>query len=304
MGTPRAANSLLESFADDAFANALASFEAVLNQSQQVLDRISKGQRKQDRAPLVAGEGVGALIVFKDLLISGRDHQRVDLHQMPLKHNATCRHRIPQMKYKVANWPTYEAGLRRRGSLTLWVTEDALAGWQAPRRRTRGGQPRYSDLAIETVLTLGCVFELRLRQSEGLMISLLDLLGLDLPIVDHTMLSSRAQTSVPRGSRQRYPEDGPLHVLIDSTGLKVFGAGQWLEDKYGARSRRTWRKLHLARGESVVPPMDIGLKLAPASGWFLIDGSTFGLIRPGHRPDRPSIDHEPSAARPRSSVVL
>jgi hypothetical protein len=165
---------------------------------------------------------------------------------MPFKHNATRRHRIPKMKFKVTNWPEYEAGLRRRGSLTLWVTPEALAEWQAPRRKTRGGQPRYSDLAIETVLTLGCVFGLRLRQSEGLMLSLLDLMGLDLPVPDHTTLSRRAQTREPRLSRQRHPEDGPLHVLIDSTGLKVFGAGQWLEDKHGASSRRAWRKLHLA----------------------------------------------------------
>jgi Transposase DDE domain len=71
---------------------------------------------------------------------------------------------------------------------------------------------------------LGCVFGLRLRQSEGLMVSLLDLLGLDLPVPDHTTLSRRAQTWVPRLSRQRHPEDRPLHVLVDSTGLKVFGA--------------------------------------------------------------------------------
>ena len=165
---------------------------------------------------------------------------------MPFKHNAGRRHKIPKMKYKVTNWPQYEAGLRRRGSLTLWVTPEALAEWQAPRRKTRGGQPRYSDLAIETVLTLGCVFGLRLRQSEGLMLSLLDLLGLDLPVPDHTTLSRRAQRWVPRSSRRSHPEDGPLHVLVDSTGLKVFGAGEWLEDKHGARSRRAWRKLHLA----------------------------------------------------------
>jgi hypothetical protein len=106
---------------------------------------------------------------------------------MPFKHNASRRHRIPKMKYKVTNWPGYEAGLSRRGSLTLWLTPEALAAWRAPRRKTRGGQSRYSDLAIETVLTLGCVFGLRLRQSEGLMISLLELIGLDLPVPDHTI---------------------------------------------------------------------------------------------------------------------
>ena len=166
---------------------------------------------------------------------------------MPHKHNASRRHRIPKMKFKVTNWLEYEAGLRRRGSLTLWLTEDALTGWQAPRRTTRGGQLRYSDLAIETVLTLGCVFGLRLRQSEGLMTSLLDLMGVDLPVPDHTTPSRRARAREPSAERHRHPDgDGPLHVLIDSTGLKVYGAGQWLEDRHGARSRRTWRKLHLA----------------------------------------------------------
>jgi hypothetical protein len=73
------------------------------------------------------------------------------------------------MKFEVTNWPEYEAGLRRRGSLTLWMTAEALSQWQAPKRPTRGGQPRYSDLAIETALTLGLVFGLRLRQAEGLL---------------------------------------------------------------------------------------------------------------------------------------
>jgi hypothetical protein len=74
---------------------------------------------------------------------------------MPFKHNSACRHPIEKMNFKVTNWPEYEAGLRRRGSLTLWLTPNALSGWQAPRRKTRGGQHRYSDLAIETTLTLG-----------------------------------------------------------------------------------------------------------------------------------------------------
>ncbi len=77
---------------------------------------------------------------------------------MPFKHNAARRHRIPQAHYRVTNWQTYEAGLRRRGDLTFWVEEAALAGWQAPRRSTSGGQPRYSELAIELVLTLRLVF--------------------------------------------------------------------------------------------------------------------------------------------------
>jgi transposase len=165
---------------------------------------------------------------------------------MPHKHNAARRHRIGKMQFKVMNWRDYKAGLRRRGSLTLWLTPKALVGWAAPRRKTRGGQQRYSDLAIETALMLGMVFGLRLRQSEGLLSSVLELMGLDLPVPDHTTLSRRAQTWKPHANRKPASADGPLHVLVDSTGLKIYGAGQWLEEKHGAKSRRGWRKLHLA----------------------------------------------------------
>jgi Transposase DDE domain len=113
---------------------------------------------------------------------------------MPFKHNAARRHHIGKMKFKVTNWAEYEAGLRRRGSLTLWMTAEALSSWQAPKRTTRGGQPRYSDLAIETALTMGLVFGLRLRQTEGLLTSVLQLMGLDLAVPDHTTLSRRART--------------------------------------------------------------------------------------------------------------
>ena len=167
---------------------------------------------------------------------------------MPFKHNASRRHHIGKTKFKVTNWAEYEAGLRRRGSLTLWVTAEALTCWQAPKRTTRGGQPRYSDLAIETALTLGLVFGLRLRQTEGFVSSVLKLIGLDLAVPDHTTLSRRA--SKPRATKKRQmsrlPDKGPVHVLIDSTGLQIYGVGQWLEEKHGVKSRRNWRKLHLA----------------------------------------------------------
>ncbi|WP_324617459.1 IS5 family transposase [Microvirga alba] len=163
---------------------------------------------------------------------------------MPFKHTTSRRHRIGKMKFKVTNWREYEAGLRQRGSLTLWITPEALSSWQAPRRTTRGGQPRYSDLAIETALTLGLVSDLRLRQTEGLLASVLPLMGLDLAVPDHTTLSRRARIA-PSSERRpipRVPSSGPVHVLIDSTGLEVYGAGQWLEEKHGVRSRRKLEK--------------------------------------------------------------
>jgi hypothetical protein len=146
-------------------------------------------------------------------------------------------------RYHIRNWPQYEAGLKRRGDLTLWLDEAAIAGWHASRRTTPGGQARYSDLAIELVLTLRLVFHLALRQAEGFTHSMLRLLGLDLPVPDHSTLSRRSRTFANR--RPHVVPHGPLHLLIDSTGLKLFGKGEWNSDKHG-RARRSWRKLHLA----------------------------------------------------------
>lgn len=163
---------------------------------------------------------------------------------MPNKFNADRRHHIPKMKSTVTNWAEYEAGLCRRGSLTLWITDEAMVDWQAARRSTPGGQASYSDSAIATCLMLRTAFKLPLRQAEGLMKSVVELLGCALAVPDHTTVSRRAM-KLPSISEVHLP-DGPLHVLIDSTGLKVYGAGEWLLEKHGQRARRTWRKLHLA----------------------------------------------------------
>ena len=155
---------------------------------------------------------------------------------MPNKHNDDRRHHIPKMSFKVQNWPDYETGLRRRGSLTLWIEDAVLDRWQSVGPL---GQARYRDIAIEASLMLRTAFKMAFRQTEGLMDSLLTLMNLTITAPDHTTVSRRAvgltvtkSTSAPKG---------PLHVLIDSTGLQVFGAGQWLEEKHGAKSRRTWR---------------------------------------------------------------
>ncbi len=162
---------------------------------------------------------------------------------MPFKHNAFRRHRIPQVRYRVTNWSAYEAGLRRRGDLTFWMDEAALAGWQAPRRSTPGGQPRYSELAIELALTLRLVFHLALRQAEGFARSVLQLLGMALPVPDHTTLSRRGRAF--SGCQARVPPGtGPVHLVLDSTGLELFGQGEWCAAKHG-RLRRRWLKLHL-----------------------------------------------------------
>jgi len=162
---------------------------------------------------------------------------------VPFKHNAARRHRIPRARHRVTNWPAYESGLRRRGDLTFWVDEAALAGWQAPRRSTPGGQPRYSELAIELVLTLRLVFHLALRQAEGFARSVLQLLGMALPVPDHITLSRRGRAFAGHQPRVQ-AGSGPVHLILDSTGLELFGQGEWCAAKHG-RLRRRWLKLHL-----------------------------------------------------------
>ena len=134
---------------------------------------------------------------------------------MPFKFNAARRHRILRARYRVRNWPAYEAGLKRRGDLTLWIDEAALDGWQAPRRNTPGGQAIYSDLAIEMVLMLRMVFHLALRQAEAFAGSVLRLLGLDLCVPDHTTLSRRSGHFARR--RPNVTWHGPRHLIVDST---------------------------------------------------------------------------------------
>jgi Transposase DDE domain len=149
----------------------------------------------------------------------------------------------------ITNWAEYDAALRQRGSLTVWFTEAAVAAWEAEPRTTPGGQPHYSDLAITTALTLKAVFRLALRQTEGLIGSVIRLLGLALSVPDHTTLSRRAETlEVPRprsGSPDTGREAEPVHLLVDSTGLKLCGAGEWLIEKHGTKTRRSWRKMHI-----------------------------------------------------------
>src|SRR5829696_697199 len=168
---------------------------------------------------------------------------------LPFKLNLAGRHHIPKQTHRVTNWPAYDASLRQRGSLTVWVTDESIQAWAAE-VGSRGGQPWYSPLAILTALTLRAVFRLALRQTEGLIGSVIHLLGLDLASPDHTTLSRRAVTlEVPRPRSSSSAGAGdcaePVHLLVDSTGLMLCGSSEWLIEKHGTRTRRSWRKLHL-----------------------------------------------------------
>jgi Transposase DDE domain len=154
------------------------------------------------------------------------------------------RHQIPKARYQVKNWREYNQALQERGSLTVWVTSEAIAAWQAPPTGQRGRPPLYSNVAIETGHILRLAFGRPWRQTEGLLRSIVTLLGVSLAIPDHTTFSRRSVS--PSLATPLPPTPGPVHVVIDSTGLKVYGAGEWQREKHGERGCRTWRKLHLA----------------------------------------------------------
>ena len=176
---------------------------------------------------------------------------------MPFKFHASRRHHIPRAKYRVMNWPDYDRGLVRRGDIRFWIDESALEQWDAAKRRTPGGQRRFSELAISTTLMLGVVFRLPLRQTEGFVRSLVDLMGCDLPVPDHTTLSRRRRTVdvVVETSTNKRSTDIVLDSMslwkpartsgLRATGLKFFGAGEWARAKHG-ETRRSWRKLHIS----------------------------------------------------------
>ncbi len=145
--------------------------------------------------------------------------------------------------YRVKNWSAYNQALIDRGRITLWLSEEALAAWRYEGPVQRGAQFYYSDLAIETSLTLGKLFHIALRQTQGLVQSLLELIQTDLEAPDYSTLSRR------QGALQiRLPVKAKgegLHIVVDSTGLKIYGEGEWRTRQYGWSYRRTWRKLHL-----------------------------------------------------------
>ncbi len=165
---------------------------------------------------------------------------------MPYRADDPRRHKLPQARYKVTNWPEYDRALQQRGSLTVWVTPEALAAWHPPHTGGRGRPCDYSDVAIETGHLLHLAFGRPWRQTEGLLRSITMQLGLNVGVPDHTTFSRRSPGLVLAKTLAQAQASGPVHVVIDATGLKVCGAGEWLVETQGEHGKRGWRKLHLA----------------------------------------------------------
>jgi hypothetical protein len=156
----------------------------------------------------------------------------------------------PKARYRVSNWAAYNDSLVQRGSITVWISQEVLDKWRpTPQgRRPRGGQVEYSDRAIECLLTLKAVFQLPYRQTEGLGRSIMALLGVQVKVPDYTTLCKRsADLPVSLSPSQ---VQGAKHIVVDSTGLKVYGEGEWKVRQHGYSKRRTWRKLHLSVNEA------------------------------------------------------
>jgi IS5 family transposase len=152
-------------------------------------------------------------------------------------------------KYRLHNWKNYNESLVNRGSLTFWFSEDVISAWNNHARSGKRGRPKdYDDTAIVTMATLQEIYHLPLRQTEGFLRSIFELLKLDLSVPDYsTLCRRRAALEIELPTRRR---DEPLHVVVDSTGIKVFGEGEWKVRQHGYSYRRTWRKLHLGVDEA------------------------------------------------------
>jgi hypothetical protein len=158
--------------------------------------------------------------------------------------------RTKKATYRVRNWAAYNRSLIQRGSLTVWISQEVLETWHPEPEGPRpvGGQVRYSDRAIECMLTLRAVFHLPYRQTEGFGQSVMDLLEVNVTVPDYTTLCKRS-ADLPVTLPTSCLDEGK-HIVVDSTGLKIYGEGEWKVRQHGYSQRRTWRKLHLSVDEA------------------------------------------------------
>lgn len=154
-----------------------------------------------------------------------------------------------QPRYHLRNWQVYNAALKQRGSLTFWICEEIIEQWYSEEKTgRRGASNDYSELAIATMATLQAVFGLPGRQAQGFLESVFTLMGVSLRVPDHSTLSRRLgklEVELPV-----VPKAKAVHVVVDSTGVKVYGEGEWKTRQHGVSKRRTWRKLHLGVDEA------------------------------------------------------
>ena len=167
---------------------------------------------------------------------------------MPFKLKNPVRHKFPKYRYKLTNWAAYNAALKTRGKINFWFPPNMTKLWyhKKQNKKNPGRQKTYSNLAILTMWTIGTIFKQRLRQTEGLLESIFNLAKINLQIPDYSTLSRRTEDlNVPNLSDSLDKNEG-ADVIMDATGLKILGVGEWLKQKHKIKKPKGWRKLHIA----------------------------------------------------------
>jgi IS5 family transposase len=166
---------------------------------------------------------------------------------MPHKLKDPYRHKFNKAQFKLSNWSSYNESLKQRGNLTIWFTRDAMDQWyyKTPKKKSPGRQKTYSDFAIRTSRVLGTVFDQRLRQTEGLLESIVKLMRVSLDIPDYTTVCRRTTCLQIPDLSSMLNSSEIVNLIIDSTGLKIYGPGEWHQCKHRLKEKRSWRKLHL-----------------------------------------------------------
>jgi len=195
-----------------------------------------------------------------------------------------CRSKNPKKshlksaKYKVANWSSYNKALINRGRITVWIEPGCNIDWYYDGPREPGGKVKYSDMAIEMNLQVRQVYHQPLRQTQGLVEDVVNLMGLALDIPSYSVVSKRAKKlklSVKRFSKKEMETqaDEYVYMIIDSTGLKIYGEGEWALAKHKTKQRKSWRKLHISVG------IDAQIKAVTLTNHLTDDASQVGPLR-------------------------
>lgn len=165
---------------------------------------------------------------------------------MPYKLRNSSHHKFKKARHKITNWPDYNKALVKRGSVTVYLPADVIKAWQ-PRKcknKLQGGQFKYSDIAIETTIAVKIAMHMPYRATQGFITSVFELMGVNISVPNYTTMCRRIN-KIEMPELANINDEKHIHVVVDSTGLKIFGQGQWSEEKHGLKKRRKWRKFHL-----------------------------------------------------------
>ena len=166
---------------------------------------------------------------------------------MPYKLRNNRRHKFAKTSYKITNWPEYNKALQERGSVTLWLSDDVIKAWYETKNkksRQQGRQFKYSNTAIQAAHMIKMLFRLPYRALTGFLKSIMLLMDAPLDVPDYTRICRRAH-ELELSKFKETPKGEHVNIVVDSTGLKIFGQGEWSEEKHGKRNMSEWRKLHL-----------------------------------------------------------